>query len=302
MSKHNSPSIPFEECLTPDDLSAENTISTKPSAESCSFHRGAVHGSEAEELRSGIEALIKTDLRVDSHTLQRLLDSVDARDSLAYLERSDELILLRARVDEFESALARNSPIQAGVHHGLDTDAIVCFYEQEFYPLSNFSAFSLQWKKLEFNWEKFPGAANADLRFSIRTAPSAHVAFQIAQENKTKKRPDWDDVKIDIMRNILRAKVDQHPYVRKKLLETGVRRLVENSWRDDFWGWGERRDGKNMLGALWMEVRAEILADGLRTPPPQCVHNECAIRERCTYPTACRRTDGFTGGRDHESR
>jgi hypothetical protein len=31
-----------------------------------------------------------------------------------------------------------------------------------------------------------------------------------------------------------------------------------DSWRDDFWGWGPGRDGKNMLGRLWMEVRAEL--------------------------------------------
>jgi pimeloyl-ACP methyl ester carboxylesterase len=34
--------------------------------------------------------------------------------------------------------------------------------------------------------------------------------------------------------------------------------LVENSWRDDFWGWGPNRDGQNMLGRLWMEVRAAL--------------------------------------------
>ena len=39
---------------------------------------------------------------------------------------------------------------------------------------------------------------------------------------------------------------------------TGDRTLIENSWRDDFWGWGPNRDGQNMLGKLWMEVRAEL--------------------------------------------
>jgi predicted NAD-dependent protein-ADP-ribosyltransferase YbiA (DUF1768 family) len=57
---------------------------------------------------------------------------------------------------------------------------------------------------------------------------------------------------------ILRAKADQHEYVRRKLLATGNRCLIENSWRDDFWGWGPNRDGKNMLGTLWMRVRAEL--------------------------------------------
>lgn len=64
--------------------------------------------------------------------------------------------------------------------------------------------------------------------------------------------------KVDIMRVILRKKVEQHPYVRKKLLETGDRLLVENSWRDSFWGWGPNQDGLNMLGKLWMEIRTEL--------------------------------------------
>ena len=46
--------------------------------------------------------------------------------------------------------------------------------------------------------------------------------------------------------------------MRRKLLATGDRTLIENSWRDDFWGWGPNRDGQNMLGRLWMEVRAEL--------------------------------------------
>jgi N-glycosidase YbiA len=60
------------------------------------------------------------------------------------------------------------------------------------------------------------------------------------------------------MLKILRAKARQHEYVRRKLLETGDRYLCENSWRDSFWGWGQNRDGKNMLGNLWMQIRKEL--------------------------------------------
>lgn len=153
--------------------------------------------------------------------------------------------------------------------HGLDTPERVCFYEQDFYVLSNFSAFNLEWEGLTFqtseaayHWEKFATEADDDTRngvaYAIYEAPSAHEAFKIAEAQRHLRRPDWDDVKVDIMRDILRAKAAQHEYVRRKLLATGDRELVENSWRDDFWGWGPNRDGKNMLGKLWMEVRAEI--------------------------------------------
>lgn len=149
------------------------------------------------------------------------------------------------------------------MNHGLDTDERVCFYEQNFYPLSNFSAFTLQWHGIRFDtseaayhWEKFPAAP--EVRAAIESTPSAHEAFKIAEQFKAQRRPDWDDVKVDIMLAILRAKVDQHEYVRRKLLATGDRELVENSWRDDFWGWGPNKDGRNMLGKLWMQIRAEL--------------------------------------------
>ncbi len=151
----------------------------------------------------------------------------------------------------------------------LDTARRVCFYEQEFYVLSNFSAFKVEvdghqfdTSEAAYHFQKFTGdrPGCASLRHEIIFAPSAHHAFKVAEANKARRRPAWDAVKVDIMREILRAKAAQHEYVRRKLLETGDRVLVENSWRDDFWGWGPNRDGKNMLGRLWMEVRAEIRA------------------------------------------
>jgi len=145
----------------------------------------------------------------------------------------------------------------------------VCFYGNEFYVLSNFSAFTLRWRGHRFDtseaayqWEKFfdeeTNGRRAMVRDEIRNAGSAHEAFKIAQNNDLLKVPTWGDMRVDVMRDILRAKVEQHSYVRKKLLETGDRILIEDSWRDSFWGWGPNRDGQNMLGHLWMEIRAQI--------------------------------------------
>lgn len=149
------------------------------------------------------------------------------------------------------------------MNHKLDTDEQVFFYEQDFYVLSNFSAFSLVWKNSWFpttehayHWEKFPNSQS--LQRDIRTAMSAHEAFKLAGRNTDYIRADWQDVRVDLMRCILCAKVEQHEYVRRKLLATGDRTLVEDSWRDAFWGWGPNRNGKNMLGVLWMQIRAEL--------------------------------------------
>ena len=153
------------------------------------------------------------------------------------------------------------------MNHKLDTDKQVFFYEQDFYVLSNFSAFTLQWKGFRFDtseaayhYEKFEGT-DSEVQSMILEAPSAHQAFKIAESQKMFRRQDWDAVKVGIMRDILRAKAEQHEYVRRKLLATGDRELVEDSWRDDFWGWGPNHDGQNMLGKLWMEVRAELTAN-----------------------------------------
>lgn len=139
----------------------------------------------------------------------------------------------------------------------------VDFYEREFYPLSNFSSFEIVWHGLKFStseqayhWMKFPD--RADCQMSIRRATSAHEAFKRAEALRSCRRPDWDAVKVDVMRTIIRTKADQHEYVRRKLLETGDRPLIEGSWRDDYWGIGPNGDGQNMLGKLWMELRANL--------------------------------------------
>ena len=159
--------------------------------------------------------------------------------------------------------------------HKLDTETQVFFYEQDFYVLSNFSAFAIQWRissreglgrfdtsEAVYHWEKFKPNIPTGLQYSImkqiREASSAHDAFKIAEINREHRRKDWDDVKVGIMREILRAKASQHEYVYRKLLATGERELIEDSWRDDFWGWGPNREGQNMLGKLWMEIRAEL--------------------------------------------
>lgn len=148
------------------------------------------------------------------------------------------------------------------MNHKLDTDSQVFFYEQDFYVLSNFSAFGIWWREKYFatsehayHWEKF---LNPMVRANIISATSAHDAFKLAQAYRSEVRPDWESVKCNIMLDILRCKVIQHEYVRRKLLATGERELIEDSWRDNFWGWGDTRDGKNMLGKLWMLVRQEL--------------------------------------------
>lgn len=146
--------------------------------------------------------------------------------------------------------------------HRLDTDKQILFYENEFYVFSNYSSFAIEWKgKLyptsehTYHSEKFE---DESLKEQVRNTRSAHDSQKFAEANKNKYRKDWNDVRLGIMKEILKAKVEQHLYVKKKLLESGDKELIEDSWRDSFWGWGPNKDGQNQLGKLWMEVREEF--------------------------------------------
>lgn len=76
--------------------------------------------------------------------------------------------------------------------------------------------------------------------------------------------PSWDLVKTGIMLDCLRAKFAEHGF-RAALLDTGNAYLLEgNTWHDNEWGScacggrGCRAPGKNKLGVLLMQVRAEL--------------------------------------------
>jgi len=141
----------------------------------------------------------------------------------------------------------------------------IYFYPPEYYVFDNFSSFQVEYKGKIYPTSEHAFQSvqfinnNPELAEAIRNVKSAHEAQKLAGENKDKRDSNWEEIKLDVMKEILHCKVKQHPYVMKKLLQSGDREIVEDSWRDDYWGWGESRKGKNMLGKLWMEVRKEIL-------------------------------------------
>lgn len=70
-------------------------------------------------------------------------------------------------------------------------------------------------------------------------------------------RPDWESVRLDIMRNLTLQKYSI-PYYRDKLLATGDVEIVEgNDWGDTFWG-KYNGVGENNLGKIIMEVRSYL--------------------------------------------
>lgn len=79
-----------------------------------------------------------------------------------------------------------------------------------------------------------------------------------AKGRKVKLRPDWGNVKIQIMYEICTAKFIQHPDLLQKLLETGDEYLEEgNNWGDRFWG-TVNGVGQNNLGKILMKIRSDL--------------------------------------------
>lgn len=103
------------------------------------------------------------------------------------------------------------------------------------------------------------------------TDPTEFKAIATAQTpGKSKRmgrgcqlRPDWEEVKTDVMLSGLRHKF-KNPELRAKLLATGNEELMEgNTWHDNTWGncvcqKCQNIPGRNMLGMLLMQLRQEI--------------------------------------------
>jgi ribA/ribD-fused uncharacterized protein len=70
-------------------------------------------------------------------------------------------------------------------------------------------------------------------------------------------RPDWNEVRLQVMWNVLQAKFAQHPDLAAKLVATGDQEIVEgNTWNDKFWGVCNG-EGMNHLGIMLMAIREE---------------------------------------------
>lgn len=138
------------------------------------------------------------------------------------------------------------------------------FYPREFFVFDNFSSFKVcvdgvTYSTVEHAYQatKFLKSA-PEIAKEIMDSYSAHDAQKIAYKNKDKQCENWDEIKLSVMEKLLRLKLEQNPYVKKKLLETGDYTICEDSPKDSFWGIGLDRKGRNELGKLWMKLREEL--------------------------------------------
>ena len=141
----------------------------------------------------------------------------------------------------------------------------ILFYSKsnEYYELSNFSPHGFQidgdyWPTVEhfFQAQKFPD--HPEYQQQIRRTEKPAKAKSLGRSRTIPIRNDWDQIKEDVMRRALRAKFTTHGKLRRLLLETGSRELVEQASSDYYWGCGRSGTGQNRLGVLLMELREEL--------------------------------------------
>lgn len=148
----------------------------------------------------------------------------------------------------------------------------IAFYRADEAPYGAFS--NLFRREIQFEGEAFATAEHAyqagkarkpAVRQWLLAAPSpALLAMAAHGLYWWDVRSDWSKIKFDRMRAVLRAKFTQHEDLRELLVSTGQARLVESATVDNAVNrlWGEvNGKGKNMLGALLMELRTELAAE-----------------------------------------
>lgn len=72
-------------------------------------------------------------------------------------------------------------------------------------------------------------------------------------------RPNWENVKKEVMLTAIRAKFEAYSTLRSLLLSTEGSILVESSQSDLFWGVTRDGVGLNQLGHILMDLREEFL-------------------------------------------
>ncbi len=142
-------------------------------------------------------------------------------------------------------------------------NSISNFHEEGFTFLSNFYEAPVTFGGLAY------GSAEAAFQAQKCLTEEEKLPFTEARPGKSKGmgrrvklRPDWEQVKVGLMEEIVRAKFTQNEELKRLLLATGDKRLAEgNTWGDTFWGVDLRSGrGENHLGVILMKVREELAA------------------------------------------
>lgn len=140
----------------------------------------------------------------------------------------------------------------------------IYFYipSEKYGAFSNFSSHGIEmdeqwWPTVEhyFQAQKFHDEA---YREKIRITRNTKQAKELGRTRELPLRPDWEEVKDEIMLQACRKKFQTHPEATELLLSTGDEEIIENAPSDYYWGCGRDGSGQNKLGLILMQVREEL--------------------------------------------
>lgn len=139
----------------------------------------------------------------------------------------------------------------------------------EFGPLSNMapdfpiflSGIRISTSEALYQACRFPD--DPDVQRLIVDQMSPMTAKMKSKKYRDRTRPDWDDVRVNVMRWCLRIKLQNNWGKFGRVLDrTGGASIVEESTKDEFWGAKPKEGGllvgKNALGRLLMELRGQF--------------------------------------------
>ncbi|MCE8163028.1 MAG: DUF1768 domain-containing protein [Candidatus Moeniiplasma glomeromycotorum] len=158
-------------------------------------------------------------------------------------------------------------------------------YPINFPSLPGYENLAGWWKTSEHLFQAAGFRDRKEIVERFRKLTSARAAFNLKQElSRERKRltdgksgwhgtgsGSWEGdgsnaKKIEVMRLIVEQKFRQHEKLKKMLLETGAKEIIEESPYDNCWG--NARGGKNWLGKILVEIREKLRTEEKNNPPP----------------------------------
>lgn len=134
-------------------------------------------------------------------------------------------------------------------------------FKNQYFFLSNFYECPVYYNKLVF--------CNAEAAFQAQKVIDEKEQYKFINLNASQARKlgktivlreDWEEVKDNIMYEIVKRKFTVNKELQQKLIDTKDEELVEGNWcHDTYWGVDSKTGiGKNKLGKILMKVREEV--------------------------------------------
>lgn len=138
-------------------------------------------------------------------------------------------------------------------------DDVIDSFNGRYRFLSNFHPVKVIYDNIEYSSVEHAYQAaktlNPSMRRKIRETEAPKKAKELGR--KAELRSDWERIKLSIMEELLKQKFS-NPDLKRALLNTGEKTLIEgNWWGDVFYGVCNGK-GENHLGKLLMKIRTEL--------------------------------------------